>query len=187
MEAYDQAVRTELAADGSLFDGYHPRMEAVHRAHAARLREIVAEHGWPGESLVGAQGAHAAWLIAQHSISEPRFMRSCRALLDEASQRGDVPRWHFALVDDRIAVFEGRAQRFGSQLREGPEGLEPYPLADPSQVDVWRKDLGLPPLGEILEHSRSNPPPPPRDQTGKDEAERAWRRRVGWIREETQE
>ena len=31
---HDLAVRTELQADGSLFDGYHPRMEAVHRANA---------------------------------------------------------------------------------------------------------------------------------------------------------
>ena len=28
-------------ADGSLFEGYHPRMEAVHRHNAARLREIA--------------------------------------------------------------------------------------------------------------------------------------------------
>ena len=59
---HDLAVRTELQADGSLFDGYHPRMEAVHRANAARLREVMAEHGWPGAPLVGAYGAQAAWL-----------------------------------------------------------------------------------------------------------------------------
>jgi hypothetical protein len=28
----DHRVRAELAADGSLFDGYHPRMRAVHEA-----------------------------------------------------------------------------------------------------------------------------------------------------------
>jgi hypothetical protein len=31
MDEHDQAVRAELAADGTLFDGHHPRMEAVHR------------------------------------------------------------------------------------------------------------------------------------------------------------
>ena len=30
MDDHDQAVRAELAADGSLFQGYHPRMAAVH-------------------------------------------------------------------------------------------------------------------------------------------------------------
>ena len=71
MDARDQTVRGELAADGSLFKGYHPRMEAVHRENAAKLRDIVLRVGWPGEKLVGKDGAHAAWRIAQHSIGEP--------------------------------------------------------------------------------------------------------------------
>ena len=41
LDDWDQRVRADLAADGSLFEGYHPRMEAVHRANAAQLREIM--------------------------------------------------------------------------------------------------------------------------------------------------
>ena len=78
MDAHDQAVREELAADGSLFEGYHPRMAAVHDANAARLREIIAQYGWPIESLAGADGAKAAHRIAQHSINHPQFMCECR-------------------------------------------------------------------------------------------------------------
>ena len=32
MDEHDQAVRAELAADGSLFNGYHPKMTVVHDA-----------------------------------------------------------------------------------------------------------------------------------------------------------
>jgi hypothetical protein len=48
MKEEDLRVRAELAADGSLFDGYHPRMEEVHRHNASQLREIIDVHGWPG-------------------------------------------------------------------------------------------------------------------------------------------
>lgn len=68
--AEDQAVRAELAADGSLFDGHHPRMEAVHGRHAARLVAIVAALGWPGRALAGEDGAAAAWTILQHAIGQ---------------------------------------------------------------------------------------------------------------------
>lgn len=37
MAAEDQRVREDLARDGSLFAGYHPRMQAVHDHNAARL------------------------------------------------------------------------------------------------------------------------------------------------------
>lgn len=65
MAEHDLSVRQELAADGSLSKhGYHPRMEAVHTHNAERLATMIEEHGWPGKSLVGEDGAKAAWLIA---------------------------------------------------------------------------------------------------------------------------
>src|SRR5678815_210113 len=86
MDDYDQTVRAELAADGSLFDGYHPRMAAVHDANAARLRAIIVTHGWPTERLVGADGAKAAHRIAQHSINDPCLLYTS----DAADERSSV-------------------------------------------------------------------------------------------------
>jgi hypothetical protein len=34
-------------------------MEAVHRRNAARLRELIALHGWPAEDIAGKDGAEA--------------------------------------------------------------------------------------------------------------------------------
>ena len=178
---HDDAVRSSLADDGSLFDGYHPVMEAVHRANAARLREIIGEHGWPDSALVGDDGADAAWLIAQHSIGEPAFMRQCRELVDVASAAGRIPREHFAFLDDRIRAFEGRPQRYGTQFRDGPDGLEPFPLDDRVEVDIRRTALGMPPLDELIAQARASVEPRPRDLAAKQAAERAWRIRVGWV------
>ena len=181
MDEYDQTVRAELAADGSLFDGYHPRMAAVHDANAARLRAIIATHGWPTERLVGVDGARAAHRIAQHSINHPEFMRECRRLLDEASAKGEVPRWQFAYIDDRIRVYEGLRQRYGTQWRDGPNGLEPYPIEDPDRVDERRAILGLPSLAELRASA-----PPERSWDAEaarrhEEQELAWRKSVAWI------
>ena len=182
MDEHDQEVRAELAADGSLFEGYHPRMAAVHDENAGRLRGIIAEHGWPTEPLVGVDGAKAAHRIAQHSINHPEFMRECRRLLDEASSKGEVPRWQFAYIDDRIRVYEGLSQVYGTQWYDGPEGPEPYPIEDPDRVDERRASLGLPSLDELRASA-------PREWTWDPEAARrlkdkelAWRRAVGWTR-----
>ena len=67
----DQRVRAELAADGSLFGGYHERVKAVHDENAARLVEIINRHGGPGRGLVGEDGARAVWLVLQHAIGHP--------------------------------------------------------------------------------------------------------------------
>src|SRR5262245_14709871 len=182
MDDYDQAVRAELAADGWLFDGYPPRMAAVHDENAAGLQSILDQHGWPTEALVGVDGAKAAHRIAQHSINHPEFMRRCRALLDEASARGDVPRAHFAYIDDRIRVYEGLLQRYGTQWRGGPSGLEPHPLEDAAHVDEWRAELGLPSLATLRAAAPRERVWNPEAARRFDEKELAWRREVGWIR-----
>ena len=182
MDEHDQAVRAELATDGSLFDGYHPRMATVHDANAARLRMIIATHGWPTEHLVGVDGAKAAHRIAQHSINHPDFMRECRRLLDEASAKGEVPRWQFAYMDDRIRVFEGSPQRYGTQWRGGPKGLEPYPIEDAAQVDERRAALGLPSLAELQPSTDQEPSWNEETARRLEQQELAWRKAVGWIK-----
>lgn len=181
MRALDEAVRAELAADGSLFEGYHPRMEEVHRANADGLRGLLEEHGWPDADVAGADGAEAAWLVAQHAIGEPGFQRRCRALLEQASAQGRVPRWQFAYLDDRVRVFEGKPQRFGTQIDLRPEGPQPHALEDPAQVEAWRLEVGLPPLAAALRRAQADPRPSPEQYAAKEAAGLEWRRKVGWV------
>lgn len=177
----DLRVREQLIREGALSEGYNPTMEAVHRRNAARLRAIVAEGGWPGTSLVGADGAEAAWLIVQHAIGEPHFMRSCHRLLAAAVERGDAPPWQAAMLEDRINMFEGRPQRYGSQLEADAEGRpRPYCLEDPRRVEEWRREVGLEPLAERLARGAKGAHQPPSDPERREREYQEWLRRVGW-------
>jgi hypothetical protein len=145
MIADDDATRARLAADGSLFAGYHPEMEAVHRRNAARLDAIVAAHGWPGVSLVGAEAASAAWRILQHAIGEPAFMRRMLPIV----RASDADRAEVAMLEDRIAVCEGRAQTYGTQVDWDETLTAMVPMVgvdDPDHVDARRAAVGLPPI-----------------------------------------
>jgi hypothetical protein len=181
LEVEDLRVRAELAADGSLFEGYHQGMEAVHRANAARLREVLDETGWPGERRVGPDGAAAAWRIAQHAIAEPDFQRRCLALLDAAAADGDVPAWQPAFLEDRIRVFEGRPQRYATQLDTDAAGrLVPYPVEDPDRVEARREAVGLEPLAAQLAQAQAGPAPDPATHARRQAEWLAWLQRVGW-------
>lgn len=179
--ARDAEVRAELEAEGVLFEGYHHRMAEIHQANADELRALVADHGWPDEALVGPDGAEAAWLVAQHAIADPDFMRQCRTLLDEASRVGRVPRWQFAYIDDRIRLFEGKAQRYGTQFDLTPDGPDINALEDPDNVDSLRHAVGLGPISDVLSRARRSPLPSPAEYAAKQLEGEAWRRRVGWV------
>jgi hypothetical protein len=153
MRAEDLRVRAELVAANELGGAYVPRMEAVHVRNAARLRELIDQHGWPAEDIAGQDGAEAAWLITQHAIGEPEFQRRALQLMQECVAEGRIPAWHAAYLEDRIAMFEGRPQRFGTQwLDEARDGrTRPWTLADPEHVNELRASAGLPELHPIPE------------------------------------
>ena len=181
MQQRDLALRAELEADGTLFKGYHPRMEAIHRDNARQLRELIQRHGWPNEHIAGHDGAEAAWLIAQHSISDPDFMRECRELLEKESATGRVPLWQFAYLDDRIRVSEGKPQRFGTQFELTPDGPTLCEVDNPEALEQRRQEMGLGPIVERLRSMQNAPRPTLGEFEANQAAERTWRRKVGWI------
>jgi hypothetical protein len=128
------------------------------------IRQVVAEHGWPGRSDVGDDGAQAAWLLVQHADADPAFQRECLGLLTAAVGQGEARRAHLALLTDRVLVAEGQPQEYGTQLRYRGGECVPFPLRDPEQVDERRAAMALQPLAEyvaIVAEQERRPPGPP--------------------------
>jgi len=182
MRAEDTRVRQELLESGELGGSYVPRMEDVHTRNAARLRELIAVYGWPGEDIAGKDGAEAAWLIAQHAIGEPDFQRETLGLLQACAMAKRVPLWHAAFLEDRIAMYEGRPQRYGTQWMDDPvDGrIRPWKLAEPHRVNQLRAEVGLGPL---------HPDPEPGPELGLEQRRKIeenqrwwedWLRSKGW-------
>jgi hypothetical protein len=182
MRAEDFEVRAELAAADELGGPYVPRMEAIHLKNAARLRELIDRHGWPDEDIAGKDGAEAAWLIAQHAIGEPEFQRKALRWMRESAGQGRIPAWHAAYLEDRIAMCEGRPQRFGTQWLDDPRDgrIRPWKLADIERVNELRAGVGLPDLRPIPEPGLDLPAPQQEEIRENDRWWQEWRVRKGW-------
>lgn len=183
MAEEDQRVRAELAATGELFQGYAPRMAEVHDRNARELESLIEEHGWPGKSLAGGDGADAAWLVLQHAIGNPALQRKCLPLLREAADRGETEPAHAAYLEDRIRFFERSPQRYGTQLDWDDRGhLTPWLLEDPDHVDEHRRSVGLQPLADTLKQANADTQErPPADLNNHRRQMEAWAKSVGWL------
>jgi hypothetical protein len=178
MKSRDLRVRDELARDGSLLDGYHPRMEEVHRRNAARLREIIAQRGWPGQSLVGQEASEAAWMIVQHDIAEPQFLRDLLEVFRQEVARGELHAKCAALTDDRIRMFEGRPQLYATNVNWDERGeLGIGEVEDREHLDERRAAVGLPPFEDP---GMSADQPPLKNPQEFYRQYIQWLRRVGW-------
>lgn len=186
MQQADLRLRRELLNQSTFHDGYHPAMEALHLAHAERLQAIMLQIGYPTPEKVGAEGHQAAWLVIQHAISRPTFMRYAATQLSEAVEAGTGDAQHLAYLQDRIAVLSGAPQRYGTQFDWDADGqLSPLTIDDPAAVDARRKALGLPSLAAQTAHIRAQAAAegqrPPTDRVAKQQQYDAWRKAVGWL------
>jgi hypothetical protein len=126
------------------------RLQLLDR-HRRRLVEILDTHGWPGRSLVGDDGAEAAWMLALHTMPDPQVLRRCLRLLETAAAVGEAPSWQVAFLVDRVSLVERNVQVYGTTICRQADGSFGAPLLeDPDQVDARRRAVGLPPLAEDL-------------------------------------
>jgi hypothetical protein len=181
----DAQTRARLAASGDLFGGYHPEMEAVHSENAALLDRVFDAIGWPDHHRLGDEGAAAAFFILQHAISRPDVQRHGLTLMLDAIPLGQANALDAAYLADRIAVFEGRPQTFGTQFDWDEAGLlSPAPIAQADRVDERRESVGLPPMTDTIAHMRANAAAEgetaPVDRAQRRAEFDAWARRVGW-------
>lgn len=145
----EKLMRTLMDAGEIREEEYHPQLKQLHEKHISRIKEIIAEHGWPGNSLVGPEGAKAAWLITQHGVLDQEFMERALSLLEEAVHQGEAEGWYYAYLNDRILTTAGKPQNYGTQHDFDDNGVAfPLPIAKPDKVDELRKEVGLVPLSE---------------------------------------
>ena len=127
------------------------------------IRQVIAEHGWPGRSAVGDDGSTAVFLLVQHADADPAFQRECLGLLTAAAEAGEASQQHLALLTDRVLVAEGQPQEYGTQLEARGGEWVPIRMRDPGGVDARRAGMSLGPLAGYIamltEHQ--GPPPPP--------------------------
>jgi len=184
----DLSFRNKLIEEGTLGDGYDKDMEKMHNKNAGILDEIIDRIGYPTIDKVGAEANEAAWLVIQHAIGKPAFMKKCLILLKDAVNNRKANPKQLAYLSDRIAVFEGKPQLYGTQFDWTKDGvLGPNHFDDLSKVNQRRQSIGLITLEEQTEIIQNraeteNETPPAEDFTKRRDEYDKWRKLVGWIK-----
>ncbi|MFL5882249.1 MAG: hypothetical protein ACJ782_19690 [Actinomycetota bacterium] len=81
-----------------------------------RLVQILDSYGWPGRSLVGEDGAAAAWTLALHTMPDPDILRRGPTLMRDAAAAGEVEPWQVGFLVDRVSLVERNVQVYGTTI-----------------------------------------------------------------------
>lgn len=126
------------------------QMDYADSVNLYKTEKILDEYGWLGFDKVGRIGAMTIFLVIQHSSL--KVQQKYLPLMREAVKNKQAVPANLALLEDRVALREGRKQIYGSQLQTDTvtNNLFLQPLEDPDNVDKRRAEVGLGPLAEYL-------------------------------------
>lgn len=104
----------------TIFDGLH---KADDLSNYRFVDSILSIYGFMSESELGFYGAQAQFLVIQHSPLEE--MQKWFPVLTRAVDEGIMEMWCYAWMYDRIQIYSGKKQLYGSQIGpvDDPEGL----------------------------------------------------------------
>jgi hypothetical protein len=105
----------------TIFDGLH---NADDESNYRFVDSVLSKHGFMSESELGYQGAQAQFLVIQHSPRD--HMEKWFPAIQKAVDEGILYLSDFALMYDRIQIYRGKKQLYGTQIGavEDPEGLQ---------------------------------------------------------------
>lgn len=139
---YSAALVDSLVAAGA-------EMERIDRENM-RLVASLLRDGLP-EGLA-AESYDAVWLIIDHAPlkEQKKFL----PLLREAAGRDVISAYKLATLEDRVAMYEERPQRCGTQSYQTNVGGETviyvWPVAHPERLDSLREAIGTCPMAEYV-------------------------------------
>ncbi|MBB3807182.1 hypothetical protein FHT03_003378 [Xanthomonas arboricola] len=116
------------------------RLVASQRENQVALSALMDKFGFPDIASVGQDGAHAGFLVAQHS-TDREFRDAFLQKMQAASERGSYSTADLALFVDRNLVMSGKPQRYGTQRKADGSLFE---LENPAQLRQRRIEAGLP-------------------------------------------
>jgi hypothetical protein len=127
-------------------------IEEKDKVNLLTVTKILDENGWLGPETVGSDGSDALFLVIQHAdhATQLKYL----PLMRDAVKNKKAEASSLALLEDRVAIGEGRRQIYGSQIRrdEGTGSYRVLPLEDPDHVDQRRASVGLSPLSDYVAH-----------------------------------
>ncbi len=144
-------VEEQYGRDSEEMEKHWELINAKDSINLILVSNLLDERGWLGAEIVGDQGNRALFLVIQHADIDTQL--KYMPMMKEAVKKGDASASSLAMLEDRVAIRQGKRQIYGSQMTRDTESGEFYvsPLVDPENVNARRAEVGLGSIEEYVQ------------------------------------
>lgn len=144
------SVRKKFGEDSPELTAHFRSIYVADSLNLIAVTHILDTRGWLGPEVVGGRGNTTLFLVIQHAeiATQEKYLPMMREAVKEKRAEASS----LALLEDRVALRQGKRQTYGSQIGRDPATNTFYvlPLEDPENVDKRRAEVGLPPLADYV-------------------------------------
>lgn len=145
----DQEIRRilvdSIGLDSPEAGKYFNEMASIDMTNRIKIKEILEKYGWIEQSKIGEKAAEAIFYVVQHTDLE--FIEKYFSQFKNLAARGEASTSRCATMEDRILMWKGKKQIYGTQAYSnnlsGGKKIFIWPVEDPSQVNELRKRAGF--------------------------------------------
>lgn len=139
---------TNNKAPQKAIDSIYAIVKQKDAANLIKVNKILNQYGWLGPQDVGRDRSLALFLVIQHA--DLKTQQKYLPMIEKAEREGKISSCNLAILQDRIAMREGKKQLYGSQeFTDKITGISyRYPIINPDKLDERRKSMGLRPMKE---------------------------------------
>lgn len=106
------------------------------------ITAIIDKYGWLGKNQIGEEANRTLFLVVQHAPKNAT-RKMYFPFLEASAMNGESELSDMARMKDRILVQDGELQIYGTQSQMVNGELKPFPIADSSNLNKKRSEVGL--------------------------------------------
>lgn len=147
-----EEIEEKYGRDSEEMKAHWKLIQETDSINLVKIKKILDERGWLGPKVIGDQANSTLFLVIQHSDLETQL--KYLPMMREAVKIGNASASSLALLEDRVALGQGKRQIFGSQIGRDPETGEYYvsPIIEPEKVNERRAEVGLGTIEDYIQN-----------------------------------
>jgi hypothetical protein len=143
------SVREYYGTDSKEMKGLLKDMRESDSLDLAQIKRVLDRWGWLGPEVIGESGSLTLFLVIQHA--DLKTQEKYLPFMKEAVEKGRAKACDLAMLEDRIAIENGKKQMYGTQISIDSNGVFSLdPVEDEINLNERRAKVGLESIEEYL-------------------------------------
>jgi len=145
LEAIKSLMIKEYGSNSKKVRRFKDSVNIIDSINCYKWKSIINTYGWLGLGAIGEEGVESEIYLYQNA--NITFRKRNFPVIAEAFKSGDIDACDYAVIADRISLYDTGQQIYGTQVRQPKSSsTDLFPVENKDSLNIRRQLIGLKPI-----------------------------------------